>query len=241
MSRAPQHLYQRIKEQVLHEVREGRLKPGDPVPGDAELAERFGCARMTAHRALRELAEDGVIERRRRSGSRVARRSGRTALFDIPRIDLEVEATGASYRYQLLQRSKKRPDTLARERLELESGRTALWLRCLHFADVVPFQLEHRWINLDAAPEAAEQGFRDVGPNRWLLEHVPWSRAEHRISAELASQEAAEMLDVEPSAALLVLERRTFQAGRVVTWSRLVHPGDSYTLRSAITAPGATM
>ena len=60
-----------VKTFVLNEIRQGRWRPGDLIPKEQELATRFNCARMTAHRALRELAEEGVVERRRRSGTRV--------------------------------------------------------------------------------------------------------------------------------------------------------------------------
>ena len=225
--------YLQIKQAVLEQIRSGVWRPGDPVPGDAEVARRFGCARMTAHRALRELADEGVIERRRRAGSRVALRTTRSLLVDVPRIDLEIEATGAEYGYRLLARSPGRTTHSARARLRLGPDGRTLWLLCLHLADQRPYQLEERWIDLAAAPAAEHESFRDIGPNRWLLEHVPFVGAEHLIRAEAASRRAARHLEVEPGAPLLVLERRTFREQRVVTWVRLAHPGARYVLRTA--------
>jgi GntR family histidine utilization transcriptional repressor len=230
--------YLRIKEEVLDRVRTGKWQPGQSIPGDAEIARMFDCARMTAHRALRELAEEGVLERRRRTGSRVALRSGRSALVEIPRIDREIEAQGAVYGYQLLGRSLRRSTAAARTRLGLAKGDRTLWLLCLHWAGAVPFQLEERWINLQAAPAAEAEPFVDLGPNRWLLEHVPWSSAEHEISAELASPRASKHLRVAPGSALLVLERTTTFERRKVTYVRLSHPANTYKLRAAMQAAG---
>ena len=46
------------------------------IPGEEALAREFGCARATVNRALRDLAEAGVLERRRKAGTRVALQPG---------------------------------------------------------------------------------------------------------------------------------------------------------------------
>ena len=50
-----------------------------------------------------------------------------------------------------------------------------------HFADGEIVELEERWINLTAVPEAATLPFDDISPNHWLVSHVPWTEAEHTI------------------------------------------------------------
>lgn len=232
--------YLRIKSDFLARIRSGELKPGSSIPGDAEVAELFGCARQTAHRALRELADEGVIERRRRAGSRVALRTSQTARFEISRIDREIEATGAEYRYELLDRQAGSWTSLARERLAASRETPVLHLLCLHFANDVPFQLEERWIRLDTVPSAARQSFAEVGPNAWLLEHVPWSDAEHQVSAISASASVARRLRIDAGSPLLLLERRTWlDPQQPVTYVRLSHPGDFYHLRSRASQPKA--
>ncbi|MET9019080.1 GntR family transcriptional regulator [Actinopolymorpha sp. NPDC004070] len=69
----PEHfLYERLYDFVLEEISESRLRPGDRVPSESELAERFGVSRITSKRALRMLADAGVVDRRRGKGSFVA-------------------------------------------------------------------------------------------------------------------------------------------------------------------------
>ena len=51
----------RIREQLLS----GELKPGDQLPGERELAERFGIGRAAARDALRSLEVSGVVEARK--------------------------------------------------------------------------------------------------------------------------------------------------------------------------------
>nr|WP_202889603.1 GntR family transcriptional regulator [Actinopolymorpha rutila] len=65
-------MYERLYEFVLEEISESRLCPGDRVPSETELAERFGVSRITSKRALRMLADAGVVDRRRGKGSFVS-------------------------------------------------------------------------------------------------------------------------------------------------------------------------
>jgi GntR family transcriptional regulator, arabinose operon transcriptional repressor len=62
-------LYERVYDYVLQEIRNDRLKAGERVPSEKELAELFGVSRITSKRALRMLAEVGVVDRRRGMGS----------------------------------------------------------------------------------------------------------------------------------------------------------------------------
>ena len=233
--------YLEIKHHVLGKIRAGAWPPGTLIPKERELAEAFGCARMTVHRALRELADEGVVERRRRSGTRVALQTTRSAMLEIPRVDQEIERQGAIYRYQRISRRIVRPSGAVAGHLGIPETREALRVDCLHFASDVPFQLEERWINLDAVPDARSESFRDRPPNVWLLERMPWFEVEHVISAAAASARQAKRLETGAGDALLVVERRTWIDTRVITYVRMLHPGRFYRLRaSADPAPRAS-
>lgn len=53
---------QAIVEQVRTLLRQGRLRPGDRLPSERELCERFGVSRVTVREALRVLEAGGLIE-----------------------------------------------------------------------------------------------------------------------------------------------------------------------------------
>lgn len=221
-----------VKARLLERVRERIYAPGSRIPGEAELAEEFGCARATVNRALRELAEAGVVERRRKAGTRVVAEPVREATVAVPLVRAQIEGRGQDYRYALLGRRLCRPGEGARARLELAPGRRALHIRCLHFADGVPWQYEDRWINLEAAPQARQESFAQVSPNEWLVRELPFSDAEHVFQALNAGATEADVLGVRPGDALFAVERRTRLGETVITWVRLLHPGASFRMVS---------
>lgn len=54
--------YRRIKQHVTPLILSGQLASGDRVPSENELAATFQVVRLTAHRALRELAREGLLQ-----------------------------------------------------------------------------------------------------------------------------------------------------------------------------------
>ncbi|MDR6879478.1 GntR family transcriptional regulator [Bacillus sp. 3255] len=66
------HLYEQLYMHIVHEIQQGKLKAGDRVPSEKELAEQFGVSRITSKKALEKLAEAGVITRIQGKGSFVA-------------------------------------------------------------------------------------------------------------------------------------------------------------------------
>lgn len=65
----PIPLYHQVKTHLVDEILAGRYRPGDRIPTEHELCERFGISRTPVHRALSDLADEGVILRQRKRGS----------------------------------------------------------------------------------------------------------------------------------------------------------------------------
>jgi len=231
ISAAPEaSLLRRIRAEVSERIRSGAWPPGHRIPFEHELMAQYGCSRMTVNRALEPLADSGLIERRRKVGTFVARPRIHSVVLDVPDIASEVTSRGEPYGYELLSR-KARPATRQElEALDLSAGADLLVLRCLHRAGGRPFALEERLINLESVPEAELIDFSTTPPNSWLLAHVAWTEAEHRISAANVTRQTAIVLQIDPTAACLVVERRTWRVGDKITHVRMTFPGDAYDL-----------
>lgn len=212
-----------IKADILGKILRGDWLPGAPIPGEIDLAEAYGVARSTVNRAMRELADEGLIERKRKSGSRVRQAPLRQARFDIPLVRREIEEHGAVYRYALVRSEVLEAPDWLRARLGLPPGGQVRHLICLHFADGAPWQYEDRWINLTLLPQAREADFTTLGPNEWLVAQVPFSEAEISISATSADAGLADHLGCAPGEPLLQIERSTRWQAQPVTLVRLVH------------------
>lgn len=224
--------YQEIKADVLGRIMAGDWPPGGLLPGEIDLARAYGCARTTVNRALRELAEEGYLDRKRKAGTRVRPSPKREARFEIPLVRREIEAAGATYGYRLLAREvTAAPEWLA-ARMGVPEGGEVLHLSCLHDAGGAPYQHEDRWINLAGLPQARDADFSTSGPNEWLVETVPFSDVEISFAAVEADAALAGALGCAPGAALFQVERSTWFGGAAVTFVRLSFaPGHRMTTR----------
>ncbi|UWQ91107.1 GntR family transcriptional regulator [Rhodobacteraceae bacterium M382] len=218
--------FQDVRDEVIRRIQDREWPQGTLLPTEFELAEEFGCARATVNRAMRELAERGIVDRKRKSGTRVAVAPVKQAVFEIAVVRHTIEETNATYRYALVQRTLvTAPDWLAAQ-LNLPDRARALQVKCMHYADNRPFQFENRWINVDAVPDVLEADFASLGPNEWLLERVPFTDAEIGLTSVAADASLSEFLAIPLATPVLQLDRTTWFQGQPVTYVRMsYHPG----------------
>src|ERR1700674_3533370 len=55
-------LFEQIVEQIEVSIREGRMKPGDQLPSERELAQQFGVSRTAGREGGKSLSEKGLVE-----------------------------------------------------------------------------------------------------------------------------------------------------------------------------------
>lgn len=228
-------LHQQIRSNIEKQILSGAWKPGFRIPFEHELVQQYGCSRMTVNKAIGELVNAGLVVRRKRAGSFVAQPPIHSAILDIPDIQAEILERGQTYNYKLLRRRLRKPVEGKSAERELAGAGRLMELQCLHSADGRPFALEDRLISCEAVPDVLEVDFEATSPGAWLLGHVPWTAAEHRIAAIGASEAAATLLDVPEGAACLLLERRTWRDGVAITRVRQTFPGDSFDLVAKFT------
>lgn len=229
-STAQPTLNQRIRADIEAKILSGDWPPGHRIPFEHELMAQYGCARMTVNKVLSALADEGLIERRRRAGSFVAQPRIQSAVLEIPDLPVEVAARGETYGYELISRRRRTAGRRDASAAEMPLGEPVLDVRCLHLANGRPLAVEERLISLAAVPGANEAAFVTMPPGSWLLSHVPWTEAEHRFSAINADADTARLLGVQEGAACLCVERRTWRAGTTVTFVRQVFVGNAYSL-----------
>ena len=200
--------------------------PGATIPSEADLAREWGASRATVNRALQRLAEEGLLIRRRRAGTKVAPRLRNPATFDVPLIREEVERSGAVYGYELVEAGEHAPPPDVRQRLMVRGRPRVMRVLARHLAGGRPLAWEERWINGGTVPEALHVDWRRRSPNEWLLEHVPYTEVEVAIGAAEAGPLSGKALGCEVGAPLLTLERTTFQGAFSVTFVRFCYrPG----------------
>ena len=222
--------YQQLKAHVVAAIEAGRLRPRDRVPSEQDLVRRFGVSRMTANRALRELASEGLLVRQSGVGTFVAEAPSRSHALDVRNIADEIRERGHVHAARVVRLEKLAADRDIANRLGMRPGGTVFHSLIVHLENDMPIQVEDRYVSAPAAPGYLRQDFACTTPNEYLSTVAPLQTVEHVIRAEIPTRRIRGMLRMAADEPCLVIHRRTWSGGRPVSVAHLHHPGSRYDL-----------
>ncbi|AXK39008.1 histidine utilization repressor [Crenobacter cavernae] len=224
--------YQQIKDSIVDGIRDGRFPPGSRIPSELDLAASFGVSRMTVNKAIRDLAEAGLVNRIAGSGTFVAEAKAVSPLLDINNIAEEIRARGHTHSAEVLAIGRVPASDAVAVPLGVRLGDAVGHTLIVHFENGVPIQLEDRYVNLAWAPDYLAQDFTRITPNQYLMEACPLTDIEHTVEAVLAGPAEQAALDIAAAEPCILVHRRTWSGPHLVSFARLWHPGSRYKLRS---------
>jgi len=232
---APLPLYVQLRDALLREVREGGFEPGDRIPSETAIRDRYRVSRATVRQALADLEAGGVIRRVQGLGSFVAA----PKIRHVPLLTSFTElasSQGFMPSHRVLSSSvEEAPADVAAE-LGLEEGARCRFLRRLFLADGNAVGLAETWLSLDALhghDDLFDEERLDQGSMYEVLQSAPiglvLDHAVETISAGVVDASSAELLDCEAGTPVLLIRRLTLTPDEhAVESTRLVFVGDRY-------------
>ena len=206
-------LYQQIKALITHSLQCGEWKPGELIPSEIELANRFKVSQGTVRKAIDELASENLLVRRQGKGTFVATHAERQIQYRFLKLipdNGDPSSEGPAQRH-IIDCKRLRASADVARALALRTGDAVLQVRrVLAFAGQ-PTILEDLW--LPGGPFkglTAERLAGSSAPMYALFETefgVRMVRAEEKIRAVAPDAQQAALLKVEPGAPLLSVER----------------------------------
>ncbi|MEM1110992.1 MAG: GntR family transcriptional regulator [Pseudomonadota bacterium] len=208
---SPAPLYHQLYVLLRGMILDGTLPKGERMPTEEQLADTFDVSRITAKRAMDELAAENLVERRRGKGTHVTYQY-RQKPVKAPLTGMlqEIESMARNTKASVIECGMLQPPREVRVELDLEPGDTALHLVRVRERDGTRFGYYKSWttgVDKPNRPTIFEKTprlsyFREKGLE---VTHVTQT-----ITAVAASREAASALDVEEGTPLLSLTRRSF-------------------------------
>ncbi|WP_080495482.1 GntR family transcriptional regulator [Burkholderia ubonensis] len=205
---------------------DGKLKTGEGLPPERDLAERFQVSRDTVRRAIDNLTRQGLIESRRGAGTFVAARVEQQ-LSPVTRFSDDMQRRGLQPGSQWLRRELDRPSPDELLALGLAPHARVIRLERVRTADAVPMAIERATL-----PANLLSGAVDFGDSLYRAlqdADVHPVRAVQRLRAELASARDAKLLGIRAGDPVLSIERRSFSSdGCPLELTRTLYRGDRY-------------
>lgn len=232
----PEPQYLKVKNHLREGISAGRWVPGDLLPSEAELTQRFSVSRMTVNRALRELLQEGMIERVQGVGTFVAQLHRISSTLTVRDVHDEIVERGHAHEARVHTLEKLKASAAQAAEFGLKTGATLFHSRIVHLENGVAIQCEDRLVNPACAPDYLGLDFSSTTPTHYLLEVAPLSEARYTIEATLPEELEARLLGINRREPCLVVKRITFSRGIAVTAVRLTHPGSRYLLQGSFQA-----
>lgn len=234
-------LYHQVYLVLRENIQNGTYGGDVPVPTETELCNAFGVSRITVKRAMRTLADEGLITRRRGKGTFVASKQKaaprRDSLDDLLRSVIEIGASTGMKRIEAKSIAAS-PEVAAQ--LRCAPGELVFFVSQIRSSANAPIAWIRAYIPEDVAARLP-YAKTSAQPVLAQLEQagVKASSAEQAITATLADPTAAAYLGVDVGAPLIRIARCVYDAERrPVEWLVALYRADMYEYRTTLNRGG---
>ncbi|MYN04830.1 UTRA domain-containing protein [Pseudoduganella sp. DS3] len=209
-------LYQQIKGLITQSLQSGEWKPGEMIPSEVELANRFKVSQGTVRKAIDELAAENLVMRRQGKGTFVSTHHEARAHFRFLRL-MPDEGVPHYPESTFIEVKRLRAPAEVARLLDLKSGDAVVYIKRVQNFDGVPTIVEELWLpGLIFKGLTAERLNEYKGPMYGLFESefgTRMIRAQEKIRAVCAEAGDAALLRVAAGTPLLCAERVSFTYG----------------------------
>lgn len=228
---SPIPLYKQLYRQLRTEIEQGGYEVGTRLPSERQLAANHGISRLTARRAVDILRDEGYVESFQGKGCYIARARQHThngiPLQGLSELMLE---RGMAPTSQLLSRSVMSAGSEIAQRLGLQTSEKIIRIRRLRIANDLPVAIHTAYLPYALCSPLLEIDLEKHSLYRALEEisGIRLARANQTLQTVLGSDADLPLLGIRPPAAVLQLERDTYDIhDRPVEYLNALYRGDA--------------
>lgn len=225
-------LYYQLKEEIKKKILSGTYKENDLIPSERELGEQFSLSSTTVRRALNDLVQERLLERKAGKGTFVRTSKVKRDLRKVLGFTANMQEMGLSPTTRVLGKRIIPANLFARQRLELEKGAMVVKINRLRLANDVPMMLETRYIRTDLCPGVEKL---DLSSSLWkVFENVygqkPYRHTQNVTIAKFSKPQAA-LFGLEGGALAFLINGVTYiKDGQPIECEESLYRSDKYDL-----------
>ena len=201
-------LWRRIADEIENSIARGVFEPGSKLPGEVEIAGRFGVNRHTVRRAIAALADRGLVRAERGSGTFIEQQRIPYPIRQRTRFSEIVGGAGHAVGGRLVSSGTENCTAELAKSLKIKAGTPVVRLELLRHADRVPLCAATTWLEAARFPGAAASYASTNSITRMLTRFGvrSYSRKSTRVTAAIAEAGDASLLRVAIGRPLLVID-----------------------------------
>jgi GntR family transcriptional regulator len=225
----PVPLHHQVYLDLRSALEAGEWRPGDRLPPERELADRYGCSLITVRRALGDLARERRLERTRGRGTFVTRPPIDLDLDGTMSFTEEVQHLGHDPSTRIVTARTFPAERAVADALGVAIGAPVVHLERLRMADGEPLLLEQVFLAESRFPGLLAVDLEHGSLYELLAERYQTDvvRAHEALEPISLPPREAQLLGVEPHRPALLIEGTAFdRSGRPVEFARSYVRGD---------------
>lgn len=211
----PTPLYEQLKNAIKEEIAQKVYMPGERMPSEQELEEKYKVSRITVRRAVKELCEDGILVRKQGKGtfvldSQMAARLDRTnkGFHD------SLEREGKVVRVDILEKSIIHVKPSYARDLKIDEQDDVVYLRRVMYADDVPIMIDTAYLPVKRFPGIYDKLQGNVALFRLLREEYGMTSNKNQkvLKVQKATKEMSRLLNCRPGDPMFDMFKITYNA-----------------------------
>ena len=208
-------LYARIQEYIAELILSGKLAPDSKIQSERDFSDDLGVSRMTVRRAITELVNEGLLERKHGSGTYVAKPKITYESLELANYLQAMQRRNIAPASQLLEFGQVIASRRLADSLQIEIGSPIYRVIILRFANRVPVVLERVFVPCTRCPGLEEWDLEKNSIQDLLTDayHIQPGRMSQTVEAVVAVDTIAQQLRVEEGFPVLMLSRIMYEKG----------------------------
>ena len=230
MARNSEHLYLKLSDTLAEQIMDGTLPEGTLLPSERELCQTHSISRTTVRQALQDLSRKGYIKAIHGKGTVVIRPQIRQELRSIYSFDEDMRRLGKHPETQIMDFVKIEPTGNIAAMMKLPAGESVYRIMRLRLVDEEPMLLETNYLPCSRFPDFTRQMLEHQSLYRVLTSRYELNIdvAEETFEPILLRPMESQMLHTDQSALGMLVERISYEEGKVVEISKSVSPASKF-------------
>jgi len=220
-----------IKQFLEQQISSGELSSGAKIPTEQSLADSFSVSRMTARRAVQELADMGMLTRTPGSGTFVAEPIKTVPMIAITNL-VDAAKQSNTHSHRIISADAVQLAATKARLMGLMADTLVFQLNLLHLNNNRPIQWQQICVNRSLAPALLKQKMDKIDPNDYLQWVCTPTKSDYQVSSVLPSASQRRDLDLshQDNTSCLSVERRDWVGESVLSISTMLHPAEQFYL-----------
>jgi GntR family histidine utilization transcriptional repressor len=220
-----------IKQLLEQQIASGELSSGAKIPTEQSLADSFSVSRMTARRAVQELADMGMLTRTPGSGTFVAEPIKTIPMIAITNL-VDAAKQSNTHSHRIISADAVQLAATKARLMGLMADTLVFQLNLLHLNNNRPIQWQQICVNRSLAPALLKQKMDKIDPNDYLQWVCTPTKSDYQVSSVLPSASQRRDLDLshQDNTSCLSVERRDWVGESVLSISTMLHPAEQFYL-----------